>query len=342
MVSKIKVEQISAICVELYMLLHAGLSTGDAMNSVADANPSIGVLRYMADKVDQGETLSSCFLDAGIFPKYVTGLVKVGEESGKIEESLKCLGDYYENQAYIEHKVKSVILYPVMIATLMLIVVGVILTMVLPMFDSVYASLGAELSGLSSVFLSIGIKIKKYTPVLLTGIAMLLTLALVVLFVPPLTLRAKQVFQKLHGDKGISFQLNNSKIAQAISLGITSGMNIEDAVKLSSDIVDGHAKDRCLMCNKILNRGETLADALLSSKLLPPEQCKILELGERGGFLDESIVRVSRVLTENANIALDNLVSKIEPTLVLISSLLIGTILLSVVFPLMEVMSSIW
>ena len=148
-------------------------------------------------------------------------------------------------------------------------------------------------------------------------------------------------WRKNHGDKGISRKLNTARLAQALSMGMASGLPLEEAVELSAGLLETGARDRCLDCQKRLLDGEPLSKALRGSALLPVNQCRLLELGHRSGAGDKSMEKIAADLTEEGEAALDALVSRVEPALVLVCSVLVGLILLSVMLPLMHIMAAI-
>ena len=101
------------------------------------------------------------------------------------------------------------------------------------------------------------------------------------------------------------------------------------------------AKARCLDCRARLDQGEPLSRAMKDSGLLPAGPCRLLELGQRSGTADSTMEKIAGDLAEESEAALENAVSRVEPALVLLCSLLVGLILLSVMLPLMHIMSAI-
>ena len=138
--------ELSTLCLELSMLLHAGVGTGDALSLLAEeSDPEYkAMLMDMAKEVDGGAALSDAMRRAEGFPVYVCGLVEVGERAGRTEEALAALSRYYESRARLDRRVRSALLYPAVMLLLMLVVIAVLLVKVLPIFDDVYASLGGE------------------------------------------------------------------------------------------------------------------------------------------------------------------------------------------------------
>ncbi len=334
-------DDIASLCLELALLLHAGVSTGDALSLLAEEGDRRGMLKAMAEQVDSGETLSAALRESGAFPTYVCGLVEVGERTGRTEEALSALSRYYEDRVRLARRVRSALLYPAVMLALMLVVIGVLLVKVLPIFDDVYASLGGRLTGVAAGLLTLGRWLEGAMPVLFAVLAAVAVLVLLFTAVGPLRRGILSLWHRTRGDKGVSRKLNNARLAQALAMGMASGLPVDEAVELSANLMEGGAKKRCESCRKRLEGGESLGDALKKSGLLPARQSRLLELGQRSGAGDASMEKIARDLSEEGEAALDALVGRVEPALVLVCSVLVGLILLSVMLPLMHIMSAI-
>ena len=158
MKKEISNDAIASLCLELSMLLHAGVGMGDglALMSQEGGAQHQEMLNDMANQVDLGQPLSAAMREAGRFPAYVVGLVEVGEQAGKVEEALRSLSTYYEERSRMDRRVRSALLYPAVMLALMLVVITVLLVRVLPIFNDVYASLGGSLTGVAGGLLAIG------------------------------------------------------------------------------------------------------------------------------------------------------------------------------------------
>ena len=157
--NELKSEQVSALCMELSLLVHAGVGVGDGLSLLAeetDYPEDREMLEQMARQVDEGASLAEALRSAGCFPDYVASLAEVGERSGRMEEALTALSDYYDGRCRMEHRLRSALLYPAVLLLLMLVVMAVLLTKVLPVFNDVYASLGGRLTGVAGGLLTLG------------------------------------------------------------------------------------------------------------------------------------------------------------------------------------------
>ncbi|MCI9367760.1 MAG: type II secretion system F family protein, partial [Oscillospiraceae bacterium] len=130
---------------------------------------------------------------------------------------------------------------------------------------------------------------------------------------------------------------------QALSMGMASGLPLEKALELSASLLSDNpaAQARCRSCCEQLDQGVSLAQAMRASALLPASACRLLELGQRSGSADMAMEKIARDLADDSDAAIEELVSRVEPALVLVCSVLVGLILLSVMLPLMHIMSAI-
>lgn len=343
---KMTKEQISSLCLELSLLLHAGIGVGDGLTLLAEEAPLAAdktLLTALASRVDGGAPLAEALRDAACFPAYVSGLVEVGERSGRTEEALAALARYYEDRFRLDRRIRSALLYPAVLLLLMLVVIVVLLARVLPVFNEVYASLGGQLTGAAGGLLALGRGLDAAMPVLcgILGLAV----AFLAVFAASGGFRERMLalWRRWRGDKGLSRRMATARFAQALAMGLQSGLPLEEALplagKLQGDLPAAQA--RCADSLARLERGEELAAALRDAGVLPAAACRLLALGQRSGTGDMVMAEVARRLTEDSETALESAVGRVEPGLVLVSSLLVGMILLSVMLPLMHIMTAI-
>lgn len=337
---------IADLCQQLALFLKAGVSLYDGLFLLAEEeqDPQIqSILTDCAHQVENGAYLSTAFRATGVFPTHVVGLLQVSEEVGRTEETLLSLSHYYEEQDRMNRQLRSALTYPAILTFMMLIVIIVLLSQVLPVFNDVYASLGGSLTGIGSSLLSLGNLINTSMPYL--GAFLALIVAIIILFSLSSRLRHKAVrlWQRHLGDRSVSRKRNDAKFAQALAMALHSGVPVEQGITLAASLLEDcpAAVSRCQDCRARLDAGEDLPDALRASAMLPPSACRMLNRGLRAGTADSVMDEIARRLSDEAQDALEARVSMIEPALVLTTSLLVGAILLSVMLPLMNIMKAI-
>jgi len=343
---KLSNSELAGLCCELALLMHAGVQLGDGLALLAEEEKDAALrsmLKEMANQADMGVPLSAALREAGCFPLYVTGLVEVGERTGRTEEALRALSQYYESRERTDRQIKSALTYPAILLVMMLVVIGVLLSQVLPVFEDVYASLGGRLTGFAGGLLVIGRWLDAAMPFVCA--ILVVVIAFFACFYFSLSFRDKVlgIWRKRFGDKGVSRKISDARFAQALAMGLRSGLPLEETVDLAAELLKDTpaAVERCKACRAKLDEGADLAEAMRSADTLPAAQCRLLHLGLRSGEGDSVMEDIARRLSEEAELAMEKKVSKIEPAMVLVTSLLVGVILLSVMLPLMNIMAAI-
>lgn len=332
-------------CRSLTLQLQAGIGLADGIYLLAEDETGWkqGSFRRMAAGLDSGMTLSNVLEEAACLPEYVCTMVQIGQQTGKLEQTLRSLGDYYEQQSRQKRQIRQALAYPGLVFVLMLVVVTVLLVKVLPIFDGVYGSLGSRLTGIAAGLLQLGRILETAMPAFLAVLGAVLLFAVLYWKVAAFREYVNGWFRKRFGDRGIGRKFNNARFAQALAMGLSSGLALEESLELAENLMKPipAAAIRCRECAQQLEAGTGLAEAMRMAQLLPPSESRLLSVGLRSGNGDQIMEEIARRLSQQAEDAVEDAVSKIEPALVLIASLLVGVILLSVMLPLMNIMSTI-
>ena len=336
-------EEIAALCRALSWLLHAGMEAGDALTLMAqDARgQEAELLTQMAQLADEGLPPAEVFRRTNRFPHYVCALLEAGERTGRTEEAFRALTDYYEARARLERQARSTLLYPAVLLLLMLTVVVVLLCWVLPVFSEVYAQLGTRLVGLAGGLLALGSFLRRLLPLLCVPAGAVLILAAILLLAPGFRTRLLGRLQRRRSDRGSRSQMRTAVFAQTLAMGLNSGLDGIGAAELALQLTEeGRFRKRCEACLQKLRSGASLPDALGNTELFSRADCRLLEAGIRSGRGENAMAQAADRLMEEYMLSQENRLAKTEPTLVVISSLLVGLILLSVMLPLLHVMGA--
>ncbi len=342
---KLSHQDCSRICRGLSLLLHAGISLSDGIFLLAqeEEKETATLLTELGSAMDNGADLPQALEEQQVFPELIIGMCRIGQESGRLEESLLYLADYYDERIRRNRQIKNALAYPSLILFLMLAVITVLLVKVLPIFAGVYASLGSSLGGAAAALLKAGQIIGSALPLLLLLLVAVCGAGLFFRYNSKFREKVSAFFLTRYGDKGLAKKFNNAQFARALSMGMASGLTLEDSMDLAQKLLSHipAAAKRCESCRELLDNGEDLAQAMAQTELLPKSQSKLLSLGIRGGSGEQVMENIAARLSEEAEESLEDLVSKVEPAMVLICSALVGLILLAVMLPLMNIMSVI-
>ena len=339
-------EDIADLCGSLVYLTSAGIGDGDALSLIAEDEdrPAYSELYgNMSDYIFGGGTLDGAFEDSGVFPSYVPAMIRVGMESGRVPDALTALERDASSRASTDKRLKSSLIYPAVLMLVMLIVMAVLLIYVLPVFDEIYARLGSGLTGVAAGLLSFGRMLKKCiaVPALLFAAAAVF----LALFGGVASFREKILERRAvrRSGKGVYAKISAARFARGLDLAMNSGMGVSDGIALSAGLLgnDPSVKSGVEGCIAALEEGASTADALRCSGLLPAAQCRLLDAGIRGGEGENAIHTVADRLEEDSDAAIDDAIGRVEPAIVIVTALMVGMILLSVMLPLINVMSAL-
>ena len=334
-------EAIGSVCMALSHLVHSGIGFGDALTLLHTDEQDRTlkqILGTMSQGMDAGKPLSQVFRESEAFPGYVCTLIRVGEAAGTLEEALEALALYYQNRARLASRLRSAILYPSVLLLVLLAVMTALLVWVLPVFDQVYAQLGAGLTGFAGAMLAFGIRIRKALPILLL-IAGLIAVALAIPAIRDLLLKA---LRSPLGDKGIAAKINRARFLQALSMAFRSGMTAQEAAQTAAALAENPGFQMiCGKCCQALAEGASLSRALRETGILSAAHCRLLEAGSRSGREEQILSQLAAQLLEESEDALSRQAEKLEPAMVLVACVLMGSVLLAVLLPLVHIMSAI-
>lgn len=339
-------EEISLFCLSMAQLIHSGIGSADALAFLAeDAEDTAwrSVLEQMFRHADSGMPLSEVVRSSGQFPEYTAGLIAVGEQTGRIEEALDALAAFYEGRARLERRIRSAVVYPVLLSIILLGVVGILLMWVLPIFNEAYLQLGSRLTGLAGGLLALGNGLRRTLPIWGLLLAGLLGGGIYLAASPQAGASMYRRYIVKQKEQGLLYRLNCARFAQALAMCMQAGLSAREGVELAEGLTaeaDGfHAV--CRSCMVLLDGGSSLSAALRESRLLSGADSHLLEAGIRSGNGEAMMEKIAARLLEENEAAIERRAAAVEPALVILLSVLVGGILFSVMLPLMQIMSAI-
>ena len=337
---------LSMLCAELAMLLDAGLTVSDSIQILQEDEPSKdgkALMQVLTDAVMRGESFAAALKGAGSFPRYMVHMVEIGEKTGRLVETMNALSEYYDRQVRLAVTVKNSILYPAILLVLMVAVVLVLIVQVLPMFNEVFNRLGTQMSPLAVQFMNFGGWLGDASAVIAAVVVAILVVVLLAVAIPGLRKGLSTAFSNIWGHRGIFGQIATSRFVFAMTLAMASGLDTADAIDIAAAVSGGSkaVDDKHKHCTKLLLDGKSLPDALSGAGILSLQDSKMLSIGSRSGKADVAMAEIARRSDISVRDGIDKIVGRIEPTLVIISSVIVGVILLSVMLPLMGIMTSI-
>lgn len=141
--------ELSAFCLQISLLLRAAIPLDEGLSVMAEDaadEEEKKILLHMSEEVELGSPFSVVLEQVGSYPSYVIRMAKLGEETGTLDQMMASLSEYYEKEYILMKSIKNAVTYPVIMIFMLLVVLFVLFTKVMPIFESVYEQLGARLS----------------------------------------------------------------------------------------------------------------------------------------------------------------------------------------------------
>ena len=337
---------LSALCLEMSMMLTAGMTVHDGMEMLiadeADKN-SKHVLDRVVEKLDGGVPLSAAMKESGYFPVHMVNMLEIGERTGRTAETMKALSDHYAGRERLAASIKNATTYPAVLLVMMLAVVMVLIVQVVPIFNDVFERMGAQMTPFALRIMDFGTWFRHASVVIAAVLAGVLLLVLLILAIPALRAGVAAWFRRVFGGVGIFGRVASLHFVSSMALGVASGLPVDEAVSLAASL-NNQTKSlnkKYEKCIALLREGKTLAEAMRETKIVTPRDGRLLSLGERSGMSEFAMGEIARRSDQAVQAEIERVVSRIEPTLVIVTSAIVGVILLSVMMPLVGIMTTI-
>lgn len=335
----------ASFCREMGMILKSGISALEGLellkeDAVNDAERELTDAIYQS--VLEGNPLFRSLADTGVFPAYLIRMTQIGEETGSLDEVMESLAEYYNREEEIRQSIRSAAFYPMIMIGMMFVVILILVLKVMPVFQQVFVQLGQEMTGFSRGILITGEILNRYAA--FWGILLLLFCC----FCGYLSwnskgkkLRQKMAY-KISFFREIYQKRAVCRFAGGMALALKSGLTPEDGIVFSKSLTeDAFFENKIIDCEQKIQNGEDLQEALVKAGIFTGVYGRMVSIAGKTGQLDVVMGKIAEQSEEEMNARIQSVIAVLEPTLVIILSIIAGTILLSVLLPLLGIMSGL-
>jgi type IV pilus assembly protein PilC len=307
-------------------------------------NKKLGeTLTQISDDIQGGAPISRALArHPKIFSSFYVNMVRAGEESGKLSDTFGYLADYLDRTYEVSSKAQNAFIYPAFVVFTFVTVMVLMLTIVIPRVSAIIVDSGQQVPiytriviGLSDFFIHYGIVLALL--VIALGIAAWRALK---------TPQGKLFFDQIKMD--IPFigdlykKLYLSRIADNFATMLVSGVPIVEAVDVTASIVGSRSYEDILKeAGDAVKGGSTISDALGKHKEIPGIMVAMIRVGEETGELGNILQTLAKFYRREVTTAVDTLVDLIEPLMIVLLGLGVGTLLAAVLIPIYNLASAI-
>lgn len=298
----------------------------------------------LAEEVEAGASLSQALSRyPKIFSPFFVAMVRSGEASGKLSESLTYLSEHLEREYHLTSRLKGAMIYPAMVLFVAILVLVLMMFYIIPQLTEVLLASGGELPAITKIVISLSTFLRRWGLLLI-----LILLSLVVSVIRYYqTQEGKKLFDQIVLRLPIISELvkkiSLSRFAENLSTLISGGLPIAKALEISGDIVGNTVyKEIILQTRDGVRRGELISSTLSRfPETFPPVFTQMTSVGEKTGTLDKTLLEIVSFYQKEMERTIDNLLSILEPILIIFLGLVVGGVMVSVLLPLYRVAGGI-
>jgi type IV pilus assembly protein PilC len=321
---------------QLAVFIKAGIPILDALEAIQE---EMGNKRFRSIVDDILERLrsGSTFSDAAsahsdAFPPYYLGILQSAELTGRLDTVLVQLSDYIEREVEARQKVKSALTYPAVIAVMSVVVVVVLVTFVLPRFQTFFKGLGAKLPLPTRILLSFSNFLTDHWFVIIAALLATILAVVVTLRSDPGKAARDRVILRLPIVGDLMQHVILERFCRILSSMLTAGVQLPEAMRVTSVATNNRVYQAGLsQAREAMLRGEGLARPLSESGLFPPSAKQMFRVGEATGTLDEQLETAATYFERELDYKIKRFTDLFEPAVILAMGGVVGFVAVALV-----------
>ena len=344
--SKVKPKNLAIFTRQLATMIDAGLPLVQSLDILAEQeeNPTLKeILGQVKDDVESGMTFAAALKKhPKAFNDLYTNMVVAGEEAGTLDIILNRLATFIEKAEALRRKVKSALMYPMIVTFVAVVVVGILMVFVIPTFEKMFREAGQQLPGLTQLVVDTSKFVRSH-------------ILIVIGFIIVLIIAIRYIRKTDKGKKAIDgfllklpiFGILLRKVAVArftrtLSTLMQSGVPILDGLQLVAKTSGNKViEDAVMEARENISSGENIAEPLARSKVFPPMVTRMISVGENTGALDQMLNKIADFYEDEVDTAVAGLTSMLEPLMIVFLGGVVGTIVIAMYLPIFNMANAI-
>lgn len=344
--SAVKLQDFVIYLRQFATLIKAGISVVDATAILAEQTESKALkkaLLSVEQDLKDGNPLSTAAAKhKKVFSSMFVNMIRAGEATGSMDETLERLATHFEKQHYTKQKIISALTYPIAIAIIAFIVVIFLLVSVVPTFVDMFADFDSELPAITKFVLSASEFMQSFW-----WVVALIVIAIVVAIVMIRNNKSSKyymdyfllrvpIFGKILQKAAIA------RMTRTLSSLFTSSVPILQAISIVESIIENEVMAKVLIKSRsALEQGQSLTVPMKGHWVFPPLVTQMISIGEETGSLDEMLGKVADFYEKEVDTATDQLKSLIEPIMIVFLAGIVGTIVTAILVPMFEIFNHV-
>ena len=341
---KMKNKELSEFCRELGAMISSGISLIMAMNILtkrATNQKSKEIYKEIYVKLQQGLSFSDTLASMpGVFPPLMINMFRASESTGMMDVTAKKLAVQFDKDNKLQNKVRSAMLYPMILVVVTVVVVIAVFTLILPSFFDVFGDI--ELPLITQIMFAISKAMLAHWEWFLIGILLIIFIMTMLMKVPKIRFSWDKF--KVHAPKigYLTRIIYTARFARSMSSLYTSGVSMLNSLALAkATINNSYVESQFDEVISQVRSGTSLSQAVSIIDGFDPKLSSSIYIGEESGQLDQMLTNVADDFDYEAELATEKMVTFLQPLMIIILGFVIGTIIISVILPMYTLYGSI-
>lgn len=346
MLNKVKLKDLSMFCRQFSFILQSGtpmLKALELASEQCDNKKLKSILNRSYKKVEKGRSLSESLKHEEDIPELMINMIEAGEASGKLEMIMTELAEYYKKVYKQQQKISSATMYPKIVIGFSTIVVIALVAFVVPSFVQTLNEVGGELPMTTQLLIWISDALTSYWIIWLAIAIVMVGFNKLVLSKDEKVVekRAKNSLKgKIFGV--INRQLLAGRFANTFAVLSSSGVGIIQALEITAKILENKYVEKKLdIAIKDIKKGNAIGKTIEDLNVFPRMLTQMVTLGEETGQLEEMLIKTSEFYDGEVEVAIEKMISAIEPIFIMVLGGVVLFIILSLMLPMFSIMSAI-
>ena len=338
----VKPKELQIFTKQFAVLLDAGVPVVQSLESMVSGgtNPTLNkALDQIVGNLKGGKKLSeSMSQHSHIFNYLYLNLIRVGEESGNLKQVLTLLAGYIEKSTKLRKKVIGALIYPAVVSFVSILIVGLIITFVIPEFQKFFSASNKELPAITQFTIDLSHFFQSYWLLFFGGL-ILTPISFYILYGMDTGKKLiDRIMIGLPAFGNVILKADLARFSRNLATLLNSGVRIIKAIEISiGAITNDTVQNSFSQVTEAILRGRSLVEPLRNSKYIPNMVLQMIDIGEKTGSLDNMMSKIADFYEDEVEVAVDIMTQLLNPLLIVMLAIIIGFIVISITLPLFNI-----
>lgn len=339
--NKVTTKDLAVFCRQMFTMLNAGVSITNAlemMEAQCTSKKLKMILGEICEDVKKGKMFSECMRNyPKDFPKLLISMVQSGEATGNMDEIMLRMATHFEKENKINNKVKSAMIYPIVLAIVAVVAIMAIMIFVMPTFRQIFDSEDLVMPGITVALLALSDFMRENIVIILIVIAGLV----VGINMFRKTAKGYDFFSRFKLKLPVIGDLNRkiitSRFTRTMSTLLSSGISLIEALPIVTEVLGNKvAEEEMNSIREKVVKGEGLSEPIRMATVFPEMLSSMIKIGEESGSLDDILNKTADFYDEEVDQAITTATSLIEPALIIVMGGAIGVLVIAIMLPMFD------